>query len=572
MKKSLSSRIAALAVVVSLILGIVIGMNVASTIQENRMKVHAYEQENAGTDVVSYFEGIENALFPMHQGVKISQTAFEQYSHSKFDPYRNRYFESNAMDIYSDIDKYMYAPFTGRVVDFNSSCNCFAFQSENKVRYANGDYDYMTVYFLHSAQYNQIQHYLQSGELIPQGSRMVAQGGSDGKNNNAYGEHLDVQVRKGKNPGIDSDVKLNGNTFAYDAFFKGNETTFEDYYSRTRISPGEYPQYAGEWKKDKYDGAWASSQEDVFLPIDSFSRSILKVSCNSDIAFGQEYNLSDFLFGRVLASEIERIATIGNVVDNYISLDYAGLSDFEKKVYDACITEWVDSIPDNTPSESETEDKTLLISFVPGENAFCDELEREITWGTCTYPFPTPYKLGDTFIAWLDDNDEEVTCNSFITNNITLHAKWMNDSIPLITAPPVTTPPEEETENVSVEAEVKQAPNVISEESVAVNIENDSPPTDDHTEYNTYYPFTDFVSSERTITISSSTDNYNWVPGYDIGWKLEGDVFTITGSGPMPDYPNPSYAPWVSVGQDVKTVIIQEGVTRVGTQAVYAGA
>lgn len=84
-------------------------------------------------------------------------------------------------------------------------------------------------------------------------------------------------------------------------------------------------------------------------------------------------------------------------------------------------------------------------------------------------------------------------------------------------------------------------------------------------EFNT--PYSGSSNEIRMPQHNESSANINWIPGYNIGWKLEGDVFTITGSGEMPYYFNPSDAPWISVGPNVRKVVIEEGVTTVGGQA-----
>jgi len=44
-------------------------------------------------------------------------------------------------------------------------------------------------------------------------------------------------------------------------------------------------------------------------------------------------------------------------------------------------------------------------------------------------------------------------------------------------------------------------------------------------------------------------------------------ILTITGTGNMPNYNNSSYAPWNGQGSSIKTVIIEDGVTRIGNYA-----
>jgi hypothetical protein len=52
-------------------------------------------------------------------------------------------------------------------------------------------------------------------------------------------------------------------------------------------------------------------------------------------------------------------------------------------------------------------------------------------------------------------------------------------------------------------------------------------------------------------------------------WSLSGDTLTISGAGAMPDYTLASPAPWYSFRDSVKTVVIELGVTGIGSYAFY---
>lgn len=445
MKKSVKN-IVAIAIVTSLVLGIVIGANIASTIRENRMKVYAAEQEIANKDYVGYCV-VENAMFPMIGNACIYQTAYEQYSHKTY----------YAMDVASD-DSYFRAPFSGSIVNYKPDqgfCNEFIFQSTNIVRWADDSAKKMSIYVLHSEEADRIEEL----KMVPlkQGDAVVRQGKASGRGvrNEKYGNHLDIQVVAGAKDTFDGNAGGNGKELHYNAFFVGDEVSLssESASKRTLGVPENI---------DRYKGLWV--ENNAFRYTESHT-SNLKVTCPASIAFEERLDLKDLLFGHGLEDRISKLDTIKFIVNNYSTLDYERLSPFEKKAFDACGLEWVDSIPEpemnETPSKNE---KKITITFNAGEGASCDEQQREIAWGTCTYAFPTPFKLGDEFIAWFDDSGNEITCDSLITDNIVLHAKWKSEETALITAPPVTTSPEEETKVVSVEAEVKQAPNVVPEE------------------------------------------------------------------------------------------------------------
>ena len=116
------------------------------------------------------------------------------------------------------------------------------------------------------------------------------------------------------------------------------------------------------------------------------------------------------------------------------------------------------------PSESATP-KTLTVTFDAGEGAFCDEQQREITWGTCSYNFPTPYKgTENEFLGWFDDAGNEVNCDSIITDNIVLYAKWKECKTAASIAPLITSRAEETTK-ITVQAEVYSVPNIEPTES-----------------------------------------------------------------------------------------------------------
>ena len=52
-------------------------------------------------------------------------------------------------------------------------------------------------------------------------------------------------------------------------------------------------------------------------------------------------------------------------------------------------------------------------------------------------------------------------------------------------------------------------------------------------------------------------------------WNLSGGTLTISGNGAMPDYECVPCAPWHQYWNDINTVIIQNGVTSIGTAAFY---
>lgn len=54
-----------------------------------------------------------------------------------------------------------------------------------------------------------------------------------------------------------------------------------------------------------------------------------------------------------------------------------------------------------------------------------------------------------------------------------------------------------------------------------------------------------------------------------LSWSLRGGVLTIRGSGLIPDYDTYSDVPWYKMCENIKSVVIEEGVTAVGEKAFY---
>ncbi len=85
---------------------------------------------------------------------------------------------------------YLKAPFTGRIKRIYESCNAVWLESLEKVEYADGTMDYMTVMTLHD---NDISD-LKVGQVIKQGE-IYYQPGKKGK---VTGSHIHIAVSKGK--------------------------------------------------------------------------------------------------------------------------------------------------------------------------------------------------------------------------------------------------------------------------------------------------------------------------------------------------------------------------------------
>ena len=83
----------------------------------------------------------------------------------------------------------------------------------------------------------------------------------------------------------------------------------------------------------------------------------------------------------------------------------------------------------------------------------------------------------------------------------------------------------------------------------------------------------DFIN---TAIMDNMTLYAKWTPGGTCGvggkltWKLDGGTLTISGSGAMKDYSGVSGRPWNNRSADIRTVVIENDVTRIGDRA-FAG-
>ena len=86
--------------------------------------------------------------------------------------------------------KWLKAPFTGTIKRIYTKCNAVWLESNNKVKYADGTVDYMTVMTLHD---NNVSN-LKVGQVIKQGT-VYYQPGAKGI---GTGSHIHIAVGKGK--------------------------------------------------------------------------------------------------------------------------------------------------------------------------------------------------------------------------------------------------------------------------------------------------------------------------------------------------------------------------------------
>lgn len=120
------------------------------------------------------------AWFPAYT-MNLSQLAYESYSHG----------DQNAIDMLPNGN--VFAPFTGKVAYVDANWGYVVLQSINKVHWADGSYDYMTVGFMHDSDISDIY----VGRIISQGEEFYQAGGMGDGNPNAYGAHVHITVHRG---------------------------------------------------------------------------------------------------------------------------------------------------------------------------------------------------------------------------------------------------------------------------------------------------------------------------------------------------------------------------------------
>ncbi len=161
--------------------------------------------------------GEDLALFPA-DSMRITQTAFDTYSHMR----------QNAIDM-QPTNSMAFAPFNAQIVRMDPGygpCNGVWIQSVDKVRYADGSYDYMTVLFMHDDNISN----LSVGQMLTQGEYFY-QSGTTG---NSSGAHIHVAVYRGEYR--DNMEFASGDVYAKDAFFVLDDTVIHHDYGIEWVS------------------------------------------------------------------------------------------------------------------------------------------------------------------------------------------------------------------------------------------------------------------------------------------------------------------------------------------------
>ncbi len=68
---------------------------------------------------------------------------------------------------------------------------------------------------------------------------------------------------------------------------------------------------------------------------------------------------------------------------------------------------------------------------------------------------------------------------------------------------------------------------------------------------------------------SEATEEINGSCGENLTWTIGGDTLTISGTGDMTGWQNYSIRPWNEYRDQIKHVVIEEGVTSIGGYAFY---
>ena len=158
---------------------------------------------------VTNSSGLESALYPAND-VLITQAPYEEYSHAG----------QNAVDLQSS--SRIFAPYTGIVISIDYNYNAVWLESLNKVLYADGTINYMTMVFMHDDDISDI--YI--GQIISQGEYFYDMGTAGG----AEGSHVHISCFDGKYDSASMTLYANTDSTVYitDALFLTEKSRIVD--------------------------------------------------------------------------------------------------------------------------------------------------------------------------------------------------------------------------------------------------------------------------------------------------------------------------------------------------------
>ena len=182
----------------------------------------------------------ECAMFPAGT-LEVSQIAYGSYSHA----------DALATDILPEGD--VFAPFTGRIVMTDSDYGCVVLQSTDKVHWADGSLDYMSVSFLHDNDTTD----LKLGQVIEQGTPFY-QAGVRSPGGYITAPHVHIVIIRGKAEDLSNPFR--GTDYIFDAFFLDTDTevVIEGWTAETRYCLRHHAptDYSGLWTSIESFGSY----------------------------------------------------------------------------------------------------------------------------------------------------------------------------------------------------------------------------------------------------------------------------------------------------------------------------
>ena len=159
----------------------------------------------------------EYAVFP-NSTMTLSQIAYEAWTGTGDNTYAS-HGSCNAIDILPD--GRVFAPFTGKITYIDPAWGYVLFESLDKVYYADGSLDYMTIAFMHDSYVDD----LYVGQELQQYNEFYDAGGMGNGNANAYYPHVDISVFRGHKSISEISNYGCGDTYAHDALFVNPSVT-----------------------------------------------------------------------------------------------------------------------------------------------------------------------------------------------------------------------------------------------------------------------------------------------------------------------------------------------------------
>lgn len=191
---------------------------------------------------------VETAWFPANT-MELTQLAYEHDAPAPNQKKETSHDYENSIDIAPHGN--VFSPFTGKVIYTDPNWGYVVLESKNKIHWADGTYDYMTVSFMHDSDISNVR----VGDTIDQGEVFYQAGGMGDGNPEKYENHVHLAIYRGR-PGMKSPYGK-GDVYAYNALFiNPNMTTsyagrgegaVEGSHTTTNNAPTNY---AGLWKKN----------------------------------------------------------------------------------------------------------------------------------------------------------------------------------------------------------------------------------------------------------------------------------------------------------------------------------